>query len=95
MRGIPRLHGTPLVSPLLAEELANLPPAAVITAGFDPLLEDGRAYAGKLEAAENRVRYREYPTLAHVFLHMGEISGAAERANGEILDILKSFTDEI
>jgi acetyl esterase len=58
-------------SPLLAPDLAGLAPAAVFTAGFDPLRDDGRAYADALAAAGVPVRYRCYDDLIHGFFGMG------------------------
>ena len=49
-------------SPLLAKSLAGLPPAYVMTAGFDPLLDEGRAYAERLKAEGVATDYREFPT---------------------------------
>jgi acetyl esterase len=46
-------------SPLRAPSLAGQPPAMIITAGFDPLLDEGRAYADRLRAAGVDVVYRE------------------------------------
>lgn len=61
----------PLASPLLAEDFAGLAPALVVTAGFDPLLDDGRAYADRLRAAGVPVRYRCYDSMVHGFVSMG------------------------
>ena len=54
-------------SPLLAEDHSKLPPAFVITAGFDPLKSEGKAYADKLDAAGTKVAYRNYDGTIHGF----------------------------
>ena len=65
-------------SPLLAKSHADLPPALVITAGYDPLLDEGRAYAERLNAA-----YREYPDMIHGFVLFG---GVVDTANAAVAD---------
>ena len=69
----------PLISPLLAEDLSNLPPAWIWTAGFDPLRDEGEAYAQRLEAAGNEVRYRCYEDQIHGFVSMGILPGGMAR----------------
>lgn len=71
-------------SPLKAEDLSGLPPAIVVTAGFDPLRDQGAAYADRLKAADVPVAYRCYDTLAHAFTAMSGTVPAAKRACEEI-----------
>jgi acetyl esterase len=60
---------TPLASPHLAESLADLPPALVVTAGSDPLRDDGRRYAARLRGDGVPVRELEYEGAIHAFLN--------------------------
>jgi len=55
------------LSPLLADDVALTPPAYVVTAGFDPLRDEGKAYADKLDAAGVPVTYVNYPSMIHGF----------------------------
>ncbi len=61
----------PRASPILADDLSGLPPALVVTAGFDPLLDDGANYAAALRKAGVEVEYRCYQDQIHGFLGMG------------------------
>ena len=67
-------------SPALARSHAGLPPALVITAGFDPLLDEGRQYAEALARAGVEVEYREYPDMVHGFIVMGGVIDTANEA---------------
>lgn len=67
-------------SPLNAASLANLPPAYVITAGYDVLRDEGLDYADKLEAARVPVTRRHYPGQIHGFISMGRIIKDANAA---------------
>lgn len=68
----------PRVSPLRAADLSGLPPAIVVTAGFDPLRDEGQAYADRLHAAGVKTIHRPFDDLIHGFLNMrGTVQGAA------------------
>ena len=58
----------PRASPLLGGDLAGLPPALVVTAGCDPLHDEGQAYADRLAAAGVPVEYRCYDQTIHAFM---------------------------
>jgi acetyl esterase len=58
-------------SPLLADEVDGVAPALVVTAGFDPLRDDGQAYADRLKRAGVDVEYRCYDDQVHGFFNMG------------------------
>ena len=58
----------------------KLPPAHVMTAGFDPLLDEGRAYAERLAKEGTPVAYREYGDMVHGFITMGRILDTANAA---------------
>lgn len=59
--------GDPRLSPLRARDLAGLAPAVIVTAGFDPLLDQGESYARRLRKAGVPVIYRCEDHLAHAF----------------------------
>ena len=67
-------------SPLLHEDLARLPPALVLTAGFDPLRDEGLEYADRLVAAGNRATYVCFERQIHGFITMGRVIDEAHAA---------------
>ena len=65
-------------SPLHAENLAEAPPAYVVTAGFDPLRDEGEVYAAKLGEAGVRTTLRRHPGQVHGFLNMTALPSTRE-----------------
>jgi acetyl esterase len=79
----------PRVSPLKAADLAGLAPAVVATAGFDPLVDQGEAYAKRLKEAGTDVAYRCYDSLSHGFAAFTGIVPAADAACREIAQLAR------
>jgi acetyl esterase/lipase len=77
------------LSPLRAESLAGLAPAIVITAGFDPLVDQGEAYARALKAAGVTTTFRCYDGLAHGFTAFNGAVAAADVACREIAVLVR------
>ena len=67
-------------SPLLHADLTKLPRALVVTAGFDPLRDEGLEYADRLVAAGNRATYVCYERQIHGFITMGKVIDEANSA---------------
>jgi acetyl esterase/lipase len=83
-------HADPRVSVLRAENLSGLPPAYVATAGFDPLRDEGEAYAERMRDAGVPVALRRHPGLTHSFANMTAISPTARAAMLELTAALRS-----
>lgn len=76
-------------SPLLADDHSGLPPALVITAGFDLLKDEGRHYAGKLSSDGGAVQYICFERQMHGFIGMGKMIDEANTAVRLCADWLK------
>ena len=77
-------------SPLSASDLGGLPSAFVLTAGYDPLCDEGDSYAARLAAAGVAVTHRRFPGQVHGFLLNGRIIRAAEAALDETAVALRA-----
>jgi acetyl esterase/lipase len=79
----------PRASPIHAADLSGLAPAVVVTAGFDPLVDQGEAYAKRLSDAGVPVAYRCYDALAHAFTAFTGAVPAADIACREIAGLVR------
>jgi acetyl esterase len=83
----------PRASPLCAASVGHAPPAVVCTAGFDPLRDEGIAYARRLQEQDVRVLHRHHPTLNHGFFVLTGVSEVARRATRQAAGDLRTLLD--
>ena len=86
-------HDDPRVAPLRARDLAGLPPALVVTAGFDLLRDEAEAYGRALQRAGGHVQLLRYPSMAHGFINLTGICRAAREATVEVATTLRALLD--
>lgn len=91
----------PNFSPLLSKDHSRLPPTLIITAEFDPLLDDGRLYAEALKSADTPVKYLECKKTVHGFMVFPAAEGTEETesaiiqfVNGRPIDQVELLTTE-
>ena len=77
------------VSPLFASRLDGLPPAYLMTAGFDPLRDEGHAYAEAMKAAGVEVEYECFDGMIHGFITMGGVIDKANEAVSRAAAVLR------
>ena len=81
----------PRASPSLYEDYTGLPPALIMTAGHDPLRDEGAEYAARLKEAGVPVTYQHFPGQFHGFFTMGKLLNQANVAISEIAGWLKAL----
>jgi acetyl esterase len=80
----------PMISPLLTQDVSGLSPALVVTAGFDPLRDEGDQYAARLREAGVAVDHRCLPSMIHGFLNLNVLGGGVARANAEMISAVRA-----
>src|SRR5215469_5076248 len=71
---------SPKISPLRAKDLSGLPPAYVLLGGYDPLHDEGLAYAEKLKRAGVKVTVADYGDMVHCFIYLQTVLPQAHEA---------------
>ncbi|MFI5028681.1 MAG: alpha/beta hydrolase fold domain-containing protein, partial [Solirubrobacterales bacterium] len=84
-----RDRSDPRASPLLAADVSSVAPALVVTAGFDPLRDEGEEYAARLREAGVQVAARRHPRLTHLFANFTSVSRSARAAMLEAAGALR------
>jgi acetyl esterase/lipase len=85
----------PRVSPLLADTLSGLPPALIVTAGFDPLRDEGDQYAAALRDAGTPVDLRSTGSLCHGFANLFPLGGGSAVATTELISALRAHLSRV
>lgn len=80
----------PRVSVLLAEDLSGFPATYLTTAGFDPLRDEGEAFAARLVESGVQVVMRRHPDLVHGFANLADLGGRSREALAEAAGALKT-----
>lgn len=74
----------PHARPMSSEDLSGLPTALVVTCEYDPIRDEGEAYAKRLEEAGVRVKVSRYEGMIHGFLWMGDVMDCARDLIDEV-----------
>lgn len=82
----------PLASPMLAPDLSNLPPALIVTAEYDPLRDEGEAYAKRLTSFGVPAKANRYAGMVHSFLnYSGEVDASREALAETAIELRRVF----
>jgi acetyl esterase len=79
------------VSPCYETDCSNLAPAFILTAEFDPLIDDGLKYSQQLKKAGNIIKYKEYKGLVHGFFNIPKVDREAMQAYYDIQEFIREL----
>ena len=86
-------RNSPKVSPLRTKDFSGLPPAYVMLGGYDPLHDEGLAYAEKLKAAGVKVAIADYANLVHCFIYLQTVLPEAHEAVSKAARAVRTALD--
>jgi acetyl esterase len=86
----PAERANPEASPLRAHDLSRLPPAVVVTAEYDPLRDEGRAYARRLREAGVAVTSHHYADMAHPFFAFVNVLQRSDEAVARVAQQIRA-----
>ena len=81
----------PYAVPMVSKNFKGLPPAIVITAGFDPLKDDGIKYDALLKAAGVPTIYKDYPTMIHGFFNLSTVTKTTAEAINDCSQFIRGL----
>jgi acetyl esterase len=87
-------RSSPKVSPLLAKDFSGLPPAYIMLGGYDPLHDEGLAYAEKLKAAGVKVTLADYSDMVHCFIYLQTVLPQAHAAMAKAAEAVAEALDQ-
>ena len=85
---------SPKVSPLLAKDFSGLPPAYIMLGGYDPLHDEGLAYADKLKAAGVKTTVADYSDMVHCFIYLQSVLPQAHDAMANAAEAVAEALDQ-
>ena len=85
---------SPKISPLLARDFSGLPPAYIMLGGYDPLHDEGLAYAEKLKAAGVKVIVADYTDMVHCFIYLQSVLPQAHDAMAKAAEAVAEALDQ-
>lgn len=86
-------RNSPRVSPLRGKDFSHLPPAYVMLGGYDPLHDEGLAYAEKLRAAGVKVTIADYADMVHCFIYLQTVLPQAHDAVARAAQAVRKALD--